>query len=534
MIQPAGHTPPSAGTPAPHAPRRLRWLALGTTLLFLLLIARHWHPVYRFTAFLQMSVENDHPRISAIRELPIYLHPGTGSYDGQFYAQIACDPAIISAELPAAIDNPAYRARRILAPALAWLLAAGQPAWIVHTYSILNVIAWLALAAIAWRLLRVADLRTFVAWAGLLFSAGALHSVRFALTDLVALAFFAAGFLALESRRTALATGLLALGGLGRDTCLTAAPALWNGPWRSPRAWLRNALLSSAMVAPFALWLIYLQFRFPDVNPNPAVITAPGLGLLEKLQATFAALGSTNDPFLSWSTLLAVIAILAQTAYLLARPKPQDPWWRASIPCIALMLLLNHEVWEGDPGAITRVLLPLQLIFNVLASRQRAPLIILLAGNLSLFSGLAPYRATSTDLRELGHGHIADAAIIAHTTDGWYPVEKSRSQSRTWSQATSRLELKAWPGTTHTTAALSFKLRAYSTCTVTIRQHDRVLWQGRLNTEKKPIVLKGVLIEQGRASIDFSSDSPAHPEGPSPSARQLAFALYDLSVSADH
>ncbi len=533
MTRSEGHPPLPSASPA-SSPRLFRWLAVGIVAIFLILIARHWHPIYHFTAFLQMSEEHAQPRIAAIRDLPIHLHPGTGSYDGQYYVQIACDPSISSTDLPDAIDNAAYRSRRILAPALAWLLGAGNPAWIVHTYSLLNVIAWLALAFLAWKLLRVSSARAFIAWAGLLFSAGALHSVRFALTDLVALVFFAAGFLALESRRTALATSLFALGGLGRDTSLSAAPALWSGPWTSPRAWLRNGLLSAAMLAPFALWLLYLHIRFPNADANPPLFTFPGIGVAQKLHASFAALNGSNDPFLAWSTLLAVISILAQTLYVLARPRLQDPWWRASLPCIALMLLLNKDVWEGDPGAITRVLLPLQLAFNVLATRHHAPLALLLAGNLSLFSALAPYRAASTDLRELGHGRLEAASIIARSGEGWYSVEKSSSQTRTWSQAVSKIQLQAWPSSTQTTVSASFKLRAFSTCTVTIRQHDRILWQGSLDTEKQSVLLHGIRIDQGRATLEFSSDSPAHPEGPSPSARQLAFALYDLSVSADH
>ena len=57
-------------------------------------------------------------------------------------------PCWTADELRPAVDNLAYRAQRILLPALAWLLAAGQPAWIVQVYAVLNLAGWLMLAAL--------------------------------------------------------------------------------------------------------------------------------------------------------------------------------------------------------------------------------------------------------------------------------------------------------------------------------------------------------------------------------------------------
>ena len=171
---------------APRPARRwpLRCAAVAAVVLFLVLVARFWHPVYGLTALIQLDAPNDNLKIDAFREHPVYVHRDTGGYDGLYYAQIAYDPLLRSVELAPAIDNLSYRARRILPPAVAWLLAAGQPAAIVHVYSFLNVAAWLALAALLWRILAVADFRGGLAWAGVLFSCGALSSVRLALTDL--------------------------------------------------------------------------------------------------------------------------------------------------------------------------------------------------------------------------------------------------------------------------------------------------------------------------------------------------------------
>ena len=109
--------------------------------LFALLVARFWHPVYGFTAFFQLDGSNDDLKISAFREFPVYVHRGTGGYDGLYYAQIAQDPTLRNPELPRAMDNFAYRARRILPPALAWLAGLGRPAWVIEAYALLNVVA---------------------------------------------------------------------------------------------------------------------------------------------------------------------------------------------------------------------------------------------------------------------------------------------------------------------------------------------------------------------------------------------------------
>src|ERR1051326_8903385 len=171
------------------ASRRWPWRAAGiaAVVLFLALGARFWHPVYGFTAFLQLDASNDALKIAAFREHPVYVYRNTGGYDGLYYAQIAYHPLLDSPELKPAIDSLAYRAQRILPAALAWILSAGNPAVIVHVYSLLNVVAWLALAGLLWRLLDVNDTRDLLAWIGVMFSAGALSSVRYALTDLVAL-----------------------------------------------------------------------------------------------------------------------------------------------------------------------------------------------------------------------------------------------------------------------------------------------------------------------------------------------------------
>src|SRR5208283_3880368 len=126
-------------------------LSLAATfavVLFLWVVARFWNPVYGFTAFLQFDEAHEATAIAAFREYPVFPYRGLAPYDGMQYSQLAYHPLLEAAELRPAVDSLSYRARRILLPAAAWLLAAGQPAWIARVYAILNVVCWLLLAAV--------------------------------------------------------------------------------------------------------------------------------------------------------------------------------------------------------------------------------------------------------------------------------------------------------------------------------------------------------------------------------------------------
>ena len=65
-----------------------------------------------------------------------------------------------------------------------------------------------------------------------------------------------------------------------------------------------------------------------------------------------------------------------------------SPWWRIGAAYTALMAVAGASVWEGHPGAIPRVVLPLTVAFNMLLLRERRfwPLFVL--GNLAVLDEL--------------------------------------------------------------------------------------------------------------------------------------------------
>jgi hypothetical protein len=500
----------------------VRAAGVAGVLLFLGLVGRFWHPVYGFTAFLQLDSSNDATKIGAFRETPVYVYRDTGGYDGLFYAQIAYHPALDSPELAPAVDGLAYRARRILLPALAWAAALGRPAWIVHADSVLNVAAWLALAALLWKLLAVRDGRGWLAWFGVLFSAGALGSVRLALPDLVALSILAAAILLLERGRLRSSLAGLAAAGLARETSLLALPGFWERPWLSRR----NLLACAAAIAPLALWIAYVRWRVGPGGAGARNFGWPLTGLAGKWIATLAAFRTEGDRRLVLTTLLATVALTAQAAYLLVEAKLDDRWWRIGAAYAALLLVLGEAVWEGHPGAATRVLLPMTLAFNVLAVRRRASLLWLLAGNLAVAAGLLSMKDVPRDPAEIAAVRSGGAACIARLGEGWYGRENGGGRSWAWSRGRATILFEAWPRT-RSAARFEFALNSLSPRRVVLRSGGQELWRGEIASAPTARQSVPVPIGNGRATLEFATDAPPVREGPGADARLLGFALND-------
>jgi hypothetical protein len=90
----------------------------------------------------------------------------------------------------------------------------------------------------------------------------------------------------------------------------------------------------------------------------------------------------------SFADLFILGPVAVQAAYIAVRVRRyQDPWWRIGAGYVLLLLLLNRVLVTPATGAITRVLLPLTVAFNVMLMQESAswrfwPLIV--AGNLDL------------------------------------------------------------------------------------------------------------------------------------------------------
>lgn len=339
-------------------------------------VARQFSAGHGFTKLLEVGP------IFLPRALPQFqaLHPvitGPYGYDGQFYAQVAIDPFLRNPRLEHALDVPEYRSRRILIPALAWLLGGGQPSAIVTAYVLLHVAAWYVLLWLLLRFQRPEKIQDWLCIAATMLTTGTLVSLERSLIDLpVATLLVGAAVLAGRSR-----TILLALAVLTKDTCALCAWAPVVDFRKTPHAFWRGAAHIGAITLPFLVWAFYVRSRF---------------------QKHFYGQGNFAWPFEGWihgsivallqghrSTAFAALCLLAELAYLVLRPRLDSFYWRVAISFGIASCFLSNQPFVEDVS-FTRDLLPMTIGFNILLIGESPAKFSLwfVAGNIGLFNGL--------------------------------------------------------------------------------------------------------------------------------------------------
>ncbi len=348
--------PPPSSPPAVPRSRLLRFVVVACILV---LVSFRWDERHGFTGLLRFGDALAERRLPAVAALPLASVPGLG-YDGQYYAQLAVDPRIGRPEVQAALDVPAYRAQRILLPLLAHL--AGRPWWILQTFALLNVVAWLCFAHFWWKeVAELAPTRAPWLWLAGVLSLGALDSVRFALVDLPAALLLLLAVRASRRPGPGRATGLLAAAGLVRETALLALPA-----YTHETAWKRWALRALA-AAPTLAWFLWLRSTLPSAGGGfLGNFDWPGHALAAHLGRCAGELARGNfDSRFAWG-LIGAVGFAFQSLHLLhLTPRAwTNPWIRAAVAFAALFWFLGGFVWNGY-WAVARACLPLTLAFNL-------------------------------------------------------------------------------------------------------------------------------------------------------------------------
>lgn len=339
---------------------------ISAILLFGILVGTQFSPTHGFSRLVQFGEVWEPVRISSFEELSYPVFEDSAGYDGQFYAQLATDPTLGNPEFSTAIDTPSMRSRRILLPALAYLLGLGQPPWILQAYALLNLFFWGALAWLVRDFLPEdsSEWRQFSRWFGILFSLGALESVRLALLDLPCLVFI---LLALKSwRRAGEWTGsgwaLAAL--FTRETALLAMAGYPKLETFHRKPWLRGLVTGLVLLAAYGLWLAYVHLRFPLHVGTSGNIGIPFAALLSQTRVAVEALAAGQwDTPRYYGGVLAAVGFSFQWFYLLYRRDWRSPLWRVGILYGLLVVVLGPEQWKGI-WAPARVGLPLTVVFN--------------------------------------------------------------------------------------------------------------------------------------------------------------------------
>ena len=371
--------------------------ALLCGALFLASVARFYDPDVGFTTLLGLSRDGHSWETPALQAVPHHHNPPFQAYDGGQYVQLALYPLLRDPVIDRALDNPAYRARRILFSWTAWAAGLGRPAWIVQAYAAQNIVLWFVLAIVMTRWLRPVSARGFALWFAVMFSDGLLASMRLSLLDGPSMLLLALAVWAAERSRTWTCAAVLGVAGLGRETNLLGAVSLPLP--RDRRGWLRAAGALVIAALPLLIWQDYVWsiYRGSSASEGIGHITPPLLAYLRKWQITLGAVAQQGLWSYQGMTLLVVFALTTQVVYLVWTRDWKDPWWRLAAAYAGLMLVVDYVVWDGTPGAITRVVLPLTFGFNALLRKDtRVFWPWCVAGNLHLASGFIMLADTLT------------------------------------------------------------------------------------------------------------------------------------------
>ncbi|MBL9201329.1 MAG: DUF2029 domain-containing protein [Opitutaceae bacterium] len=507
---------------------RVRLAYVASAGLFLWCVAQFFQPETGFTSLISIGDLLNDSKVTALRAVPHHLYEASPGYDGAYYVQLALHPTLDNPELKKAIDNLPYRARRILFSWAAWALGLGQPAWIVQAHALLNVACWLALA---WALLRwfpPTDWGNFLRWAAVMFSHGVIMSVRHSLVDGPSLLLVALALRWLEAGRGAAGGVTLALAGLGKETSLLATAATdFDG--RAPRTWPRTAVTVALIALPLLAWMGFVRWRFgPAEDPGLGNFTWPMAGYAEKLGVAWREARGRDGGALHWATLGAVLALAVQGAFLLTRWRPADRVWRVGAAFAVMMLFLSTPVWEGYPGASTRVLLPMTLAFNLLVPRGARWLPVLIAGNLTVAASVFEFSPPHEFHAIRGEG-AARAALRVKPGPGWHGPERHLEQRWRWSDERSELRLLNSAAQPLRVVMRARVLAAGDLRTVRVMHEERLLWADSVGSAPAPLAF-GLDVPPGETVLVFSTDRPGEKIGTDP--RALAFRVMNLEIVA--
>jgi len=356
---------------------RRSWFAAAAVVFVFGMVAARWDAGTGFTSLLRFAEHFPLPRVPALAGVPVATVPGNG-YDGQYYSQLAVQPDVRLPAVRAALDNPAYRARRILLILTAHILGGGNPSLTLEIYALQNVVVWLALG---WLMLREVDpisgLPRAAVWSACMLGIGSLDNIRMGLVDLAPVLMFAAGVALVRSGRPRGAVAALALAGLTRETSLLGGALLApvtdgrSGARPGPGRWLRAAARWALAAAPVLLWTAWLRHNVPASGlPFRGNFGWPPLPFLRNC-ATCLRHIAAGDLGSRWVFgLIAGAGLAGQSIFLLLRPRWTEPWWRVGVGFAVLFWFLGDDVWHGY-WAAARVVLPMTFAFNLLAPRDR-------------------------------------------------------------------------------------------------------------------------------------------------------------------
>jgi hypothetical protein len=274
--------------------------------------------------------------------------------------------------------------------------------------------------------------------------------------------------------------------------------------------------------------VLYLRWKFgPPDETGLNNFALPLAGFTKKWGATIGGLTNSDDPWLGWATLAATAALTVQALFFALRWRPRELWWRVGATYGGLMLVLATPVWEGFPGAATRVLLPMTLAFNVVVPRGGRWLAVLIAGNLTVVAAFMEFTPPPPEFYQLRGDQIELRALRVERIGGWYGAENASGMKWRWSSGRSGLRLRNTSGVPLVIVCAGRAAGALDERRLRISAGEAMVWSGELKAQ--PVAFQfGLTVPPGETVLSFATDKPGHPIGTDP--RQLAFEILNLEI----
>jgi len=354
-------------------------------LAIALVLAWQWATVHanyggNWTALYCTGALQPHPPLVGAEH--IYVFPNSAGYDGQLYHYVAHDP-LLRGDLKNYVDDARLRYRRILVPALAYVIALGQQRWIDPAYELVFLLT--VGLGVYW------SCRISPKW-GLLFLL--IPAIPVMMDRLVvdgALAALTAGFIYYRDGPRWKFLLILTCAALTRETgfLLIAAALLW-----------RPAIFTAASAVPALGWYGYVSTRTADTsypfsfaplsgvlhvlaNPwqYPAGTPFTGVLVAADYLAVFGGLLAIglafyllrrNDPVTIAAALFATLAVVIQRADLWQNVYDIGRLQSPLLICLAAIAVLDRRPWLVLPIALILPRLAMQFAPQMLGVIQKA------------------------------------------------------------------------------------------------------------------------------------------------------------------
>jgi hypothetical protein len=498
-------------------------VALAAFAFLLSVYVRIWTPEHGITRFLRVGREFNDRGTAVFRATPKFIDPYPAhrwGFDGQLYAEIALDPLLRDPHLHIALDDPPYRAQRILLSWMAWAMGLGKPFWILNAYAALNLVFWVGMAWLAGRLFAPHGWAGLAGYAALLLTCGLIESMQASLTDLPSFTLILG---ALMVGGTA-GAGILALAALVRSTSLIGLVGLLVWPPLGREALRKNIVRGLMATVPVVLWVLYVLWRFHgrEVAFDRGNLTWPFQGMIEKLGEFSVTAFHGPIRWHRWffelyksydlHAVLTIISVMTQTIFLALHRDWRNPLWRWGAVVAVYFSCISFLSWESH-FTITRHALPMTLVFNLLLAVRPGKrwLIWFLLGNSFVPFGVR-YFHSMPDVHS--PAPLPEFAIAAPATGGASALEvrygEGWSSQQWWPDATWR-----WSRGEQATIILRntssrplygemrFLARSFHLREFRVSLGERTILEGRLPAARHPITLKLPDLPPGESTLRF-------------------------------